>query len=119
MKFGVIGEQFSDVRTTILDITGPIIQASSGLPIAAGIQTDLNCIAFASNVDIKLVWNCMNLQASKSVITNFTEHTLTLTFMPSSVHNGIHCSCTLQGVIHKYSRSTSIQLDIISAYLSP
>ncbi|CAC5384436.1 unnamed protein product [Mytilus coruscus] len=98
-----------------VDIKGPSIEASSGMPIAAGIQTDLMCIAFATYVDIKLVWNCKDLQASKhsKVITNSTEYISTLTFMPSSAHNGISCSCTLHA--EGYKRSTSIKLNVINS----
>lgn len=97
-----------------VDIEGPYMEASSDMPIAAGIQTDLRCKAFANNVKIQLVWNCTDLHASKhpKVITHSTEIISTFTFMPSSIHNGINCSCTLHA--EKYLRSTSIQLDVIS-----
>lgn len=100
----------------LVDIKGPTIEAPNGIPIAAGIQTDLICIACATNLDIKLVWNCQELRVLQhsNLITNSTEYISTLTFMPSSVNNGINCSCVLRA--GKYFRSTSIQLVVTSAY---
>ncbi|VDI05804.1 Hypothetical predicted protein [Mytilus galloprovincialis] len=115
MRFKTSGQQFSDKSTIILDIKGPTIEAPNGIPIAAGIQTDLICIACATNVDIKLVWNCQELRVLQhsNLITNSTEYISTLTFMPSSVHNGINCSCVLRA--GKYFRSTSIQLVVTNS----